>query len=150
MRHKQMKVKESTLEEAFSVHKQIPEFAPSPPFTLREFEDETGNKKCLILVSFLDNKPAGYSISYDKFGDGSLYHWMAGVIPEFRDKGLYKKMESYLENWAQKSGFQSIKVKTWNRRIEMRVALAKSGYNIVELQEKPDVLDNRLMHEKIL
>lgn len=150
MTETRIKVKEASLEEAFKVHKNIPEFLPNPPKTLNEFEDEIQNSDSLILVAYVNNKPVGYVIGHDKFKDGSFYSWLGGVMPQYRKLGVYTILKKYQERVVKKRGYTSIKVKTWNRRIEMRIFLAKSGYNIVGFEEKADVLDNRLMHEKII
>lgn len=142
--------REVSLEEAFSVHKQIPEFAPNPPKTLEDFQKEIDKADNLILVAYLDSVPVGYVVGYDKFKDGSFYSWMGGVIPEYREFGVYKVLKNFQEELVKQKGYKSIKVKTWNRRVEMRIFLAKSGYNIIALEEKSNPLDNRLMHEKIL
>ena len=145
-----IEVREVPLEEAFGVHKKIPEFNPNPPNTLKEFQDKIENHNSLVLVGYVNNNPVGYCIGYDKFKDGSFYSWMGGVIPEYRKLGVYLALRHFQETWAKGQGYKSIKIKTWNRRFEMRIVLAKLGYNIIDLEKKPDVLDNRLMHEKLL
>ncbi len=141
---------ESTISDAFEVHTRIPEFQGNPPSTIEELLNEIEGSKKLTILAKVENKPVGYLIGLDKFEDGSFYSLLGAVIPEFRGMGVYTKLRNFQEHWAKENGFKSIKVKTWNRRIGMRIALAKLGYNIVEIEKKPDVLDNRLMHEKKL
>ncbi len=143
-------VYESDLETVLAVHKQIPEFQENPPYTIDEFSSHLGNAKSLILVAFIDENPVGYTIGFDRFNDGSFYSWVGGVIPTARTLGVYSALRSKQEQWAKNKGFTSIKIKTRNRRVEMRITLAKRGYNIIGFEEKPNVLDNRLLHEKKL
>ncbi len=143
-------IKKTDLKEVFAIHKKIPEFTPNPPKTLKEFEDEIKDKKYLVLTAYCDGKMAGYSIGYDKFSDRSFYIWLCGVIPEYRKQGIFSSLILYQEKWSNQNGYKSIKVKTWNRRVQMRIALDKLDYYLVGFEEKPDVLDNRLIYEKIL
>ena len=103
----------------------------------------------LAIIASLNNKPVGYSVGY-RFKEGSFYVWMAGVTPEYRRKGVFTALSGYLEKWAKDKEYKSIKIKTWNKRREMRILLVKLGYDIVGFEKKLDVQENRLMHEKLL
>ena len=90
----------------------------------------------------------GYSVSYNKFQDGSFYLWIAGVMPKYRKRGVFSLLTKHTESWAAHSGYSSIVVRTWNKRVGMRIALAKLGYDIVGFEEKQNVGENRLIYKK--
>lgn len=142
-------INEISLEEAYKFYQQIPEFKGNPPDSFKEFADRIKGTS-LALVATLNNTPAGFMVSYDEYNDGSFYIWLSGVLPEFRNKGVFTIMKDYQEKWAKEKGYKSIKIKTWNKRIEMRITLAKAGYNIIGFEEKENIEENRLMHEKEL
>jgi len=50
---------------------------------------------------------------------------MAGVNPNFRKKGILKKLMNYQDNWAKEKGYKKIKIKTRNARREMLSYLIK-------------------------
>lgn len=142
-------VNEISLQEAFKLYQLIPEFKGNPPESYEEFTDRIKGTSLALTASF-NNSPAGFMVSYDEYNDGSFYIWLAGVLPEFRNKGVFSIMKDYQEKWAKEKGYKSIKIKTWNKRIEMRITLAKAGYNIIGFEEKDNIEENRLMHEKKL
>ncbi|MBN1386167.1 GNAT family N-acetyltransferase [Candidatus Woesearchaeota archaeon] len=86
--------------------------------------------------------------SYDRYKDGSFYCWMTGVKPEYRGKGVLKLMMDHLMKWAKKEGYKSIKIKTRNNRREMLAYLVKYGWNILEIDDRGSVEENRIISEK--
>lgn len=147
-----VKIRKVTLAEAYKIHKQIPEFTsnPHPPSSLSDFMNEVKDTNFLCIAAYDGNEATGYCISYDKFKDGSLYLWMAGVVPKYRKTGIFKLLTKHQERWAGKHGYKSIVVRTWNKRVGMRIALAKLRYDIVGFIEKPKVEENRLVYKKSL
>ena len=140
-------VREAPIEEALKVHATVVEF-DGRPYTKERFEEKSGGRERLVIVGCVDGKPAGYLIAYDRYGDGSFYCWMAGVNPKFRRKGALKAMMDYTEKWAKKKGYRRIKIKTRNRRREMLAYLVKHGYQFVEVRQRPDARDSRILLEK--
>jgi len=139
-------VKEVLIEEAVKVNASIVEF--DEPYSKEYFEERYKGKEKLIIIAYLDNQPAGYMVGYDKFGDGSFYCWMAGVSPKFRKKGVLKALMGYLEKWSKKKGYNKIKVKTRNNRREMLAYLVKYGFYFTEVDQRPEIKDNRILLEK--
>ncbi len=119
---------ESTLDQALAVNKQIPEF-DEPHFTKAYCEQKCKDKEKIILIAKIDNKPAGYLIGFDRYGDGSFYCWMTGVIPAYRKQGVLKALMHYQEQWAKKKRYTSIRLKTRNKRREMLAYLIKYGFS---------------------
>lgn len=77
-------ITESYVAEIAEVHNLIPEFAGSEV----DFSERIQGKTHLIIVAHHNGAPAGYSISYDKFNDGSLYCWM-GVLLMINDATVF-------------------------------------------------------------
>lgn len=144
-----LSVKEGTLQEALLVHASIPEFN-SPVAEVSAFETRYEGKRHVIHLAYQDETPIGYMISYDRFEDGSIYCWMAGVLPEYRQLGALSKMMDALEQWCHKQGKTSIKIKTRNSRREMLHFLVKRAFNFVEVIPQEDIKENRIVLEKSL
>ena len=75
--NQQISVREVTIEEVIKISPFIPEFRGTD--YRQYFEERYRNKEHLIIAAYLDEKPAGYIVAYDKDGDNSFYCWMAGV-----------------------------------------------------------------------
>lgn len=141
-------IKEAPIKEAVAVNAKIIEFGE--PYDKDYFEKRYAGKDKLILVAYVGDQPAGYIVAYDKFGDGSLYCWMAGVDPQFRRMGILRAMMDHQDGWAKKKGYKKIKIKTRNNRREMLAYFVKHGFLFTEVQPKSDINDNRIILEKNL
>ena len=142
----QITVTESDLAEAAKVHKLISEFAGNEV----DFAGRIQGKTHLIIVAHHNGEPAGYSISYDKFGDGSLYCWMGGVVDAKRRYGVYQAMADHREAFAGKEGFKKLRLKTRNTRRGMLSWLVKQGWLCMAVEEQRDPRENRIVFEKEL
>ena len=141
-------IKEVPIEEAVKVNATIVEF--DAPYQKDYFEDRYKDKDKLIIVAYVDDQPAGYIVGYNKFEDGSFYCWMAGVNPKFRKLGLLKTMMDYEDKWAKEKGYNKIRIKTRNNRREMLAYLVKYGFFFTEVNQHPNIDDNRILLEKEL
>lgn len=141
-------VKEVWIEEVVKVNATIVEFDAA--YSKEYFEDRYKDTEKLVILAYIDNNPAGYIISYDRFHDGSFYCWMAGVNPDFRKKGILKELMNYQNNWAKEKGYKKIKIKTRNARREMLSYLIKYWFFLTEVIQKEDINDNRILLEKSL
>ncbi|MBI2546691.1 GNAT family N-acetyltransferase [Candidatus Woesearchaeota archaeon] len=147
MTNKPVTIRETIIDEALSVHKDIPEFN-EPKYTKEYFEERCKGKDCLIIVANAGKEQAGYLVAYNKLADGSFYCWMVGVIPKHRQKGVLTKMMEYLEKIAKSRGYSSLKIKTRNTRREMLTYLIKHGFNFIEIIPFLAIEDNRILLEK--
>lgn len=139
-------IKEDSIDVAVTVHATIPEF--NKPADTAYFEERYNGKRHVIFVAYLDERPIGYMISYDKFGDGSIYCWMAGVNPEFRKLGALTKLTEKLESWCKENSIHTIHIKTRNRRREILNYLIKNGYLLTEVLPEPVIANNRILLQK--
>lgn len=141
-------VKEVDIEEVMKVHKNVLEFNASDS-TKEYFENRYKDSEKLIIVAYYKDLPIGYIVSYDRFNDGkSFYCWMAGVDNNYRRMGALKYLMHYQDKWAKEKGYTCIKIKTRNSRREMLSFLIKNDFNLVSVEEKEFVIDNRINLEK--
>ncbi len=139
-------VKEVPIEEAVKVNSTIIEFDES--YSKNYFEERYNGKTHLIIVAYVDDKPTGYIVGYDRFNDGSFYCWMAGVDPKFRKMGVLKALMDYEEKWAKNKGYGKIRIKTRNNRREMLAYLVKYGFLLTEVESRDNIEENRILFEK--
>ncbi|MGB1019212.1 MAG: GNAT family N-acetyltransferase [Chitinophagales bacterium] len=146
-----MKVILGNIEQAVEVHSKIPEF--SKPAEVNYFKERYQNKKHIIFIALKEKKPIGYMISYDRYSDGSIYCWMAGVLPNFRKLKALSAMMNALEKWSKENNYKAIKIKTSNKRKAMLSYLINNDFLVTkvynETQEKL-ILNNRINLEKHL
>lgn len=142
----QIVIKEVLLEEAFKVHRSIPELKK---ITQLDIEKRYKGKEKLILVASYNNKPVGYCISYDRYEDGSFYSWIGGVTKDFRRMHIYKALREYQEKWVKQKGYTSIKIKTKSNNRIMLWCLKQLGYNIVSAKQIEGEISNcKILLEK--
>lgn len=140
-------IREVSLDEIMNINGKIPEFEEEPRL---KFETKLANKNHLLIAAYIEQQPAGYLIAYDKFGDGSIYCWMAGVIPSFRKQGILSQLMNYQDQWAQSKGYNKIKIKTRNNRRSMLSFLVKNDFYFTEVNAGDTIEENRISLEKKL
>ena len=146
---KKIVIRQAPVQTVFDVHMKIPEFKEAG-YDLDVFEDRLKGKKHHLSVGFVDEIPAGYMVSYERWEDGSIYCWLAGVAPAFRRCGVMTRLMAALGKWAKEKGYKKITIKTRNNRREMLVFLVKNGFNFTHIQPKGRIEESRIMLEKSL
>jgi GNAT superfamily N-acetyltransferase len=146
---KKIVIRQAPLQTVLDVHEKIPEFKGAG-YDLNVFEDRLKGKSHLISVGFVEEVPAGYMMSYERWADGSIYCWLAGVDPEFRRHGVMTRLMAALGKWAKEKGYKKITIKTRNNRREMLAFLVKNGFNFTHIKSKGRIEENRIMLEKTI
>lgn len=123
----------------------IPEF--SGTFSEEMFHERL-SADSIMLVATINEKPVGCKIAYNRFEDGSYYSWLGGVLPEFRNKGVAQLLNNEMEFFAKEKGYTSIIFKTRNKFKPMLHFAIKNGYHIVDIEQKRDILENRIILRK--
>lgn len=141
-------IRKGSVQEVVHLSKQLPEF--DNPHEENIYEERMQNKSGLILVATVNGVLAGFKVGYDKFGDGSFYTWMGGVIPEFRRLGLAKKLAHHQEQYAINKGYNSIILKTRNKHRNMRLFAVSSGYDVIKVILMKQIEENRIVLKKVL
>jgi ribosomal protein S18 acetylase RimI-like enzyme len=139
-------IKNAPIEDVVEVNSTIVEF--DAPYDKKYFEDRIADKDKLITVAYINDKPIGYVVWYDRDGDDSFYCWMAGVNPEYRRLGALKKLMDFSFDWAKNKGYKKIKIKTRNNRREMLAYLVRYGFWFSNVIQYPDIRDYRIELEK--
>ena len=141
-------IKEDCLEDAILVSQQIPEFENTYPKI--EYETRLKNIKHLIIAAYQNYKPVGFKIGYETETKQNFYSWMGGVLPKYRQLRIAEELMKYQEQWATKSGFLRILVKTRNKHKTMIHLLQKNNFTqIVIIPHSPNE-ETRILYEKKL
>lgn len=128
------------------IHAQIPEFMSANGIfsDAVHFESRCAGEKFLALAAFDGQNPAGYLIAYDRYKDGSLYCWMAGVLPPYRRVGALAALMGTLEDFARAHGHHAIRIKTRNDKTAMLRWLVANGYMFTAIDARTPLSDTRL------
>ena len=142
-----IQIQSGSFQECIDLSNQIPEF--DSPYALDEYE-----KRCagahLSLNAFVDEKPIGFKIGYDRFKDGSFYSWMGGVLPEYRQRGVATSLAEIQEKWAEEMSYNKIKMITRKKhKAIIRFSLHR-GFKITGGTSKNPASESRVWMEKSL
>ena len=141
-----IEVKRGTIEEVIELNNLIGEFEEKE---ITEKLDIINKGTLIILIAYDGEKKMGFSISYDKYNDGSIYAWFATVMKEYRGQGIYSLLAKERESLAKSKGYSSIVLKTRNKRREMLSYLVKNDWNIIEFEKNnTDELENKIVFKK--
>jgi len=139
-----VRIRRASIEDVFVVNNGVPEFCES----LEKYSARLEGNDPLMAVALVSDDDAGFLVSYDRYGDGSLYCWMVGVKPKFRRKGVLSALMGYQDWWASSRSYSKIRIKTRNSRRAMLAYLVREGYLITGVDVRPDPEDNRIHLEK--
>ncbi len=143
-------IKEATLQEIADLEKKIPEFARSNP--VEKLDERIKGRQHLAIIAYVDDKPVGYSLSYNRLDNGALYCWIAAVLPEFRRQGVYKTLAKYRMQWAKDNEFSMLRIKTRNQYREILSFLVQNNWMFDEIKKSDESsMDNEIYaHTKII
>ena len=141
-------IKEDCLADAILVSQQIPEFENTYPKI--EYETRLKNIKHLIITAYHNNKPIGFKIGYETQTKQNFYSWMGGVLPKYRQLRIAEELMKYQEQWATKSRFLRILVKTRNKHKTMIYLLQKNNFTQIGIIPHSPNEETRILYEKKL
>ena len=139
-------IKESDIETVVELSQKIPEFINPPEYA--NYQARLGGMPHLILIAYVDGKPAGFKVGYQK--EDYFYSWMGAVLPDFRRLKLAKQLANKQEVWAKKQGYSKIIFKTRNQHKGMLIFALKNGFNIIGFKERETIEVNRILLQKEL
>lgn len=113
------------------------------------FMERLKSKKCICsLIAFQHNTPIGFKIGY-QYNSTTFYSWVGGVLAEYREKGIAKKLAQRQEQWAKTNKFQKLRTKSMNRFRPMMILNLKNGFNIISVYTN-DSNQTKVVFEKEL
>ena len=142
----QVHIREGSIDEVVTLSQMIPEF--DNPYSSEEYLNRLNNKKHLIAVAELHNQLVGFKVGYEWTDNATFYSWMGGVLPEFRKMGVARNLAEFQEQYARRNGFERILMKTRNMHKNMLIFAIASGFNIIQVEPKSEVLENRILLSK--
>lgn len=145
----QFSFKKASTRQSLEVFEKIPEFL-SPYYNISEFESRLKHRKHINLIAYHKDEIAGFMTAYDRYQDGSLYLWLTGVLPDFRQKGLGQEMFERLESWARFNRYEKVLFKTRNPFKSMMILAIKRDYQIENLDIKKESSLHRIYFVKQL
>ena len=125
---------EGCLSDILLVNTQIPEF--DRRITRADLQLRLNKKTHLLLVAKINGGAVGYKLG--------------GVIPAYRQMGIASSLSQQQEDWAQKSGYEHVEVKSMNRYPAMLQLLISSGYRITGYEDRGDENTSKICFSKTL
>ncbi len=141
-----IEIKTGDIPTVVGLSRQLPEFVD--PAGEDEYHRRLHGVRNLILIAFDGHKPVAFKVGYER--EDYFYSWMGGVLPEYRKKGLAKKLADVQEEWARKEGFETLIFKTRNQHKAMLLFALKNGFEIIGFSEKEETSANRILLKKVL
>ncbi len=142
-----IEISEASIEEIIAISKCIPEF--EKPYERAEYKQRVvGNH--LSIIARCDGILAGFKVGYDRFGNGSFYSFMGGVIPEFRRQHIATALADYQEKWVRTENYESIIFKTRNKHKNMIIFSLKRGFYIIGHEPAEEMTEDRIIMKKEL
>ena len=139
-------IKDKNWDDLAQIHAQIPEFASAngTHSDAAYFKNRCAGYDVFAVAAYDGEAPAGYLIAYDRYNDGSLYCWMAGVLPAYRRAGALSALMAALEVYARTHGHSAISIKTRNDKTAMLRWLVANGYMFTAIDVRTPPADTRL------
>ena len=142
-----IKYTQGTIEDALAAETLITEFEIKK--TVEMYQKKLDGHDPLILIARDNGKPVGFKVGY-ALSDTEYYNWLAGVAPEYRGKGIAGKLRRMQEEWTQKQGYTTMRVKSKNCFPNMLQMLIGSGYHICGYEDLGDTLNSKIHFVKQL
>ena len=134
------------LETVVEISQKIPEF--QHPHGLSTYQQRLKDVPHIILVAYVDEKPAGFKVGYER--DGYFYSWMGAILPAYRRLGLARKLAERQEIWAKEKGYPHVTFKTRNRLKPMLLFAIGRGFDIIAIQPKATIAEYPIILREML
>ncbi len=141
-----MIIRNGTVEEAVTLARRMPDF--SNPYNLNS-ADTPPPKLDHILIAEKDGVPVGFRAGYRHSPD-TFAVWLAGVLPEFRRKGIGGELYRRQKEWLKSQGYRFLRTHVRNSNRVMLRILVDNGYQVVDVVRYDDVKRNKIVFIKNL
>jgi GNAT superfamily N-acetyltransferase len=106
-----------------------------------------GRYNVLTLLARLDGRPVGFWVGFE-IKPGMYYHWLGGVLVEFRRKGIARQLFEAERAWAREQGYEYVRCECMNHQREFLQFAVNVGYDIVGIRWDSTHADNLIVFEK--
>lgn len=137
-------IKSGSIEESFQLSKEIPEFAT--PYPIEEYQKRLQGKH-LILIAYMNDLPVGFKIGHE-VTNLSFYSWLGGILPAFRKQKIASELILAQEQWVLANQYKEITIKTRNCFKGMLCLCIKHNYQIIQVESKGNINQNRILLSK--
>jgi ribosomal protein S18 acetylase RimI-like enzyme len=86
---------------------------------------------------------AGYAMSHNRY-----YNWLSGVAPEYRRRGIAKRLMSHQHDWLEKSRYQSLETHIEQHNTPMIQLALDCRFSVSGFFEKDDY-PYIIMHKRV-
>ena len=91
------------------------------------------NDRTTSWILWDSGRPAGFCMAYTlKYEPDSLFFLRAGLLPEYRGRGLHIRLISARIKWARRAGLKNIITYTLKSNPESYYNLQKCGFKLYE------------------
>lgn len=102
-----------------------------------------------VVVAYQDGKPVGCG-AIKKYADGQAEVKRMYVDPEFRGRGIAKRILDELEQWAAELGFSACILETGKRQVEAVNLYQNCGYSVIKNYGQYENVENSVCMKKDL
>lgn len=138
----------SLFDQVFSLHQQIPEFEIDSTTRDRLIQRLHEAKHPVTLLAKINEQPVGYVIGYERYS--SYYIWLAGVLPDYRRRGVLAQLIVRMELWAREHNYSSLTIKTRNAFKSMLLFLIAKDFQLIDIDKRESIDHHRLILQKKL
>lgn len=108
-----------------------------------------GRYNVLNLLARVEGRPVGFWIGFE-LKPGMFYHWLGGVLPEFRRHNIARQMAEAQQAWAKDHGYEYLRSECMNHQREYLHFAVKLCYDIVGIRWDSTHADNLIVFERNL
>ncbi len=138
-------IKETSIEKVYFLSTQIPEFIE--PYPIEEYQKRLKKVNHLALGAFEGTNLIGFKVGYE-LNKSVFYSWMGAIAPNYRRQNIAKQLAQVQEKWAKEQGYKTIRFKTRNKLRSMIIFAIKNDFNIIDIEPRMDIGENRIVMEK--
>ena len=108
---------------------------PCEPFSLEQYRQKIGERPNIMIATHR-GRIVGNSIGFAR--KDAWYTWILGVVPEFRERGIGKRLLQSQEAYAFWSGYRLATIKVYNVSKEMQQLVRDHGYKAAGMEKSRD------------
>jgi GNAT superfamily N-acetyltransferase len=101
---------------------------PSPSVAFADVVRE--RRRPAAWIAWDGSTAVGFKLGYERTSD-EFYSWLGGVHPDFRRRGIARRLLNLQHEWCRKSGYRRVSTETLNDNHAMLLLNLASGFVVV-------------------